>query len=164
MIAHQLVPESDYKFSIDARAAIEKAVGEFDLPDAFLKRWLLATDKNRKAENIDEDFAKMVPDLKWQLIKEQIVKQFDIHVDDTDLLALAKRVAASQFAQYGMTGVPDDVLERYAKEMLSSKESRSRLIDQATEQKIQTAIKESVTLTAKEVTMDKFQKMFEVAE
>ena len=63
-----------------------------------------------------------------------------------------------------MTGVPDDVLERYAKEMLSSKESRSRLIDQATEQKIQTAIKESVTLTAKEVTMDKFQKMFEVAE
>ena len=164
MIAHQLVPESDYKFSIDARAAIEKAVGEFDLPDAFLKRWLLATDKNRKAENIDEDFAKMVPDLKWQLIKEQIVKQFDIHVDDADLLALAKRVAASQFAQYGMTGVPDDVLERYAKEMLSSKESRSRLIDQATEQKIQTAIKESVTLTAKEVTMDKFQKMFEVAE
>ena len=164
MIAHQLVPESDYKFSIDARAAIEKAVGEFDLPDAFLKRWLLATDKNRKAENIDEDFAKMVPDLKWQLIKEQIVKQFDIHVDDADLLALAKRVAASQFAQYGMTGVPDDVLERYAREMLSSKESRSRLIDQATEQKIQTAIKESVTLTAKEVTMDKFQKMFEVAE
>ena len=127
MIAHQLVPESDYKFSIDARA-------------------------------------KMVPDLKWQLIKEQIVKQFDIHVDDADLLALAKRVAASQFAQYGMTGVPDDVLERYAREMLSSKESRSRLIDQATEQKIQTAIKESVTLTAKEVTMDKFQKMFEVAE
>ena len=164
MIAHQLVPESDYKFSIDARAAIEKAVGEFDLPDAFLKRWLLATDKNRKAENIDEDFAKMVPDLKWQLIKEQIVKQFDIHVDDADLLALAKRVAASQFAQYGMTGVPDDVLERYAREMLSSKESRSRLIDQATEQKIQTAIKESVTLTDKEVTMDKFQKMFEVAE
>ena len=159
MIAHQLVPESDYKFSIDARAAIEKAVGEFDLPDAFLKRWLLATDKNRKAENIDEDFAKMVPDLKWQLIKE-----FDIHVDDADLLALAKRVAASQFAQYGMTGVPDDVLERYAREMLSSKESRSRLIDQATEQKIQTAIKESVTLTDKEVTMDKFQKMFEVAE
>ena len=112
----------------------------------------------------EEYFAKMVPDLKWQLIKEQIVKQFDIHVDDADLLALAKRVAASQFAQYGMTGVPDDVLERYAREMLSSKESRSRLIDQATEQKIQTAIKESVTLTDKEVTMDKFQKMFEVAE
>ena len=164
MIAAQLRPESDYKFSIDARAAIEKAVGEFELPEAFLKRWLLATDKNRKAETIDDDFVKMVPDLKWQLIKEQIVKQFDIHVDDADLLALAKRVAASQFAQYGMTGVPDDVLERYAKEMLSSKESRSRLIDQATEQKIQMAIKESVTLSDKEVTMEKFQKMFEPAE
>ena len=164
MIARQLVPESDYKFSTDARAAIEKAVGDFELPDAFLKRWLLATDKERKAETIDDDYSRMVPDLKWQLIKEQIVKQFDIHVDDNDLKALAKRVAASQFAQYGMTGVPDDVLERYGNEMLSSKETRSRLINQATEQKIQTAIKESVTLNHKEVSMEKFQKLFETAE
>lgn len=164
MIARQLVPESDYRFSIDARAAIEKAVGDFELPEAFLKRWLLATDQERKAETIDDDFAKMVPDLKWQLIKEQIVKQFDIHVDDNDLKAVAKHVAASQFAQYGMTGVPDDVLDRYANEMLSSKDTRSRLINQATEQKIQTAIKESVTLNQKEISMEKFQKLFETAE
>ena len=164
MIAHQLVPESDYRFSLDSRAAIEKAVGDFELPDAFLKRWLLATDKERKAETIDDDYSRMVPDLKWQLIKEQIVKQFDIHVDDNDLKAMAKRVAASQFAQYGMTGVPDDVLERYGNEMLSNKDTRSRLINQATEMKIQTAIKESVTLNHKEVSMENFQKMFETAE
>lgn len=164
MIAHQLVPESDYRFSLDSRAAIEKAVGDFELPDAFLKRWLLATDKERKAETIDDDYSRMVPDLKWQLIKEQIVKQFDIHVDDNDLKAMAKRVAASQFAQYGMTGVPDDVLERYGNEMLSNKDTRSRLINQATEMKIQTAIKESVTLNHKEVSMENFQKLFEAAE
>ena len=164
MIAHQLVPESDYRFSLDSRAAIEKAVGDFELPDAFLKRWLLATDKERKAETIDDDYSRMVPDLKWQLIKEQIVKQFDIHVDDNDLKAMAKRVAASQFAQYGMTGVPDDVLERYGNEMLSNKDTRSRLINQANEMKIQTAIKESVTLNHKEVSMENFQKLFETAE
>ena len=164
MIARQLVPESDYRFSLDSRAAIEKAVGDFELPDAFLKRWLLATDKERKAETIDDDYSRMVPDLKWQLIKEQIVKQFDIHVDDNDLKAMAKRVAASQFAQYGMTGVPDDVLERYGNEMLSNKDTRSRLINQATEMKIQTAIKESVTLNHKEVSMENFQKLFETAE
>ena len=134
MIAHQLVPESDYRFSLDSRAAIEKAVGDFELPDAFLKRWLLATDKERKAETIDDDYSRMVP------------------------------VAASQFAQYGMTGVPDDVLERYGNEMLSNKDTRSRLINQATEMKIQTAIKESVTLNHKEVSMEKFQKLFEAAE
>ncbi len=164
MLGVQLAPESDYRFSIDSREAIEKAVGDFELPEAFLKRWLLATDKNRNAETIDEDFGKMVPDLKWQLIKERIVKQFEIRVDDADLLSLAKRVAASQFAQYGMSNVPDDVLERYAKEMMSSRESQSRLIDQATEQKIQTAIKEAVTLADKEVSMDQFQKLFAPAE
>ena len=43
MIAGQMVGESDYKFGIDARKAIEEKVGEIVLPEAFLKRWLLTT-------------------------------------------------------------------------------------------------------------------------
>ncbi|MBQ6938796.1 MAG: trigger factor, partial [Muribaculaceae bacterium] len=45
MIAAQLAPESDYRFGIDARKAIEAAVGEFELPAEFLKRWLVATNE-----------------------------------------------------------------------------------------------------------------------
>ena len=161
MIAHQLVPESDYKFSIDARAAIEKAVGEFDLPDAFLKRWLLATDKNRKAENIDEDFAKMVPDLKWQLIKEQIVKDFNIKVEDADILDMARKVTRAQFAQYGMMNVPEDLLDKYATDMLKDKKMVSNIAERATEEKIIATIKGAVTLNEIAVSADEFYKMFE---
>lgn len=162
-IAQQLKPDSEYKFSVDARGVIEKNVGEFDLPEAFLKRWMLATNKEQKAETIDDDFAKMLPDLKWHLIKEEIAKKSEIKVDDNDLLSLAKQMAAAQFAQYGMTGMPDEVLEKYAGEMVASKDSRRQLIDRATEAKIQAAIKDAVALDEKTVSLDEFQKMFEQA-
>lgn len=162
-IAQQLKPDSEYKFSVDARGVIEKNVGEFDLPEAFLKRWMLATNKEQKAETIDDDFAKMLPDLKWHLIKEDIAKKSEIKVDDNDLLSLAKQMAAAQFAQYGMTGMPDEVLEKYAGEMVASKDSRRQLIDRATEAKIQAAIKDAVALDEKTVSLDEFQKMFEQA-
>ena len=160
-IAMQLAPESNYKFGIDAREVIEKQIGEFDLPDTFLKRWLLATNKERKAETIDDEYTKMLPDLKWHLIKEQIAKDTQLKIEDADLMIMAKNVAASQFAQYGMTGLPDDVLEKYAKEMLDNWETKSNLIDRVTETKILAGIKDAVTLDEKSISSEDFYKMFE---
>lgn len=161
MIASQLAPESDYRFGIDARKAIEASVGEFELPTSFLKRWLVATNEKYTDENIDEEYSKMEADLKWHLIKETIAKNMEIKVVDEDLKALAISVTRQQFAQYGMSNVPDELLENYSQEMLKSKESRAQLIDRATEAKIQNAIKNAVTLDAKEISTEEFGKLFQ---
>lgn len=161
MIAAQLAPESDYRFGIDARKAIEAAVGEIELPAEFLKRWLVATNEKYTDENIAEEYGKMEADLKWHLIKEHIAKAFEVKVADEDLKALAMSVTRQQFAQYGMTNVPDELLENYSQEMLKSKESRAQLIDRATEAKIQNAIKNAVTLEEKEVSTEEFGKLFQ---
>ena len=161
MIAAQLAPESDYRFGIDARKAIEAAVGEFELPAEFLKRWLVATNEKYTEENIAEEYGKMEADLKWHLIKEHIAKTFEVKVADEDLKALAINVTRQQFAQYGMSNVPDELLENYSQEMLKSKESRAQLIDRATEAKIQDAIKNAVKLDVKEISTEEFGKLFQ---
>jgi trigger factor len=161
MIAVQLAPESDYRFSIDARKAIEAAVGTIELPAEFLKRWLVATNEKYTEENIAEEYGKMEADLKWHLIKEHIAKTFEVKVADEDLKALAINVTRQQFAQYGMTNVPDELLENYSQEMLKSKESRAQLIDRATEAKIQEAIKNAVKLDVKEISTEEFGKLFQ---
>ena len=161
MIAAQLAPESDYRFSIDARKAIEAAVGELALPAEFLKRWLVATNEKYTEENIAEEYGKMEADLKWHLIKEHIAKTFEVKVADEDIKALAMNVTRQQFAQYGMTNVPDELLENYSQEMLKSKESRAQLIDRATEAKIQETIKNAVKLEVKEISTEEFGKLFQ---
>ncbi len=161
MIAGQMVGESDYKFGIDARKAIEEKVGEIVLPEAFLKRWLLTTGENKTPESVDADFAAMVPDLKWHLIKEEIVRKFGIKVEEADIMNMAKKATKAQFAQYGMMNVPEEMLENYAKEMLKTKESVRGIIDRATEEKILDTIKENVTLNTKEISPEDFYKLFE---
>ncbi len=161
MIAGQMVGESDYKFGIDARKVVEDKVGDIVLPEAFLKRWLLTTGENKTPETVDADFAAMVPDLKWHLIKEEIVRKFEIKVEEADIMDMAKKATKAQFAQYGMMNVPEEMLENYAKEMLKTKESVRGIIDRATEEKILNTIKENVTLKTKEISPDDFYKMFE---
>ena len=161
MISLQLAPESEYRFGIDARKAIEAAVGEIELPAEFLKRWLVATNEKYTEENIAEEYGKMEADLKWHLIKEHIAKAFEVKVADEDIKALAMNVTRQQFAQYGMTNVPDELLENYSQEMLKSKESRAQLIDRATEAKIQEAIKNAVKLDVKEISTEEFGKLFQ---
>ena len=161
MIAAQLAPESEYRFGIDARTEIEKLVGDVELPAAFLKRWLVATNEKYNEENIDEEYGKMEADLKWHLIKETIARAFEVKVDENDLKALAMSVTRQQFAQYGMSNLPDDIVENYSMEMLKNKDSRAQMIDRATETKIQEAIKKAVKLDVKEVTTEEFGKLFQ---
>lgn len=161
MLAGQIAPESDYKFALDARKYIENKVGEIEFADAILKRWLKFNDTENKMENVDEEYGRMVPDLKWQLIKEQIIKAGNITIDRKDVEAAAEKTAKLQFAQYGMMNVPEDLLRRYVDDMLKDGKMARNMSERAFEDKIVSYIKENVTLVKKEISLDDFYKMLD---
>ncbi|MEG1573910.1 MAG: trigger factor family protein, partial [Bacteroidales bacterium] len=68
MISDQIAPEADYKFAIDVRKYVETKVGDMVFADEILKRWLKFNDTENKLQSVDEEYKKMLPDLKWQLI------------------------------------------------------------------------------------------------
>jgi len=161
IISQQLTPESDFKFLLDARKYLEDKVGEVLFPEAFLKRWLLASSDKRTPESLEEDFPKIMEDLKFRLIQEQIIKDYEIKVEEPDIWEAAKEATREQFARYGMTNIPDQHLENYAQEMLKKEESIQNLIDKTVEKKLINLLKEKTTLKPKTVTVEKFQKLFE---
>lgn len=160
MIAGQLVNDSNFRFTVDAEKVLREQVGTLELPTEFLKKWLVRQDNKYTAENIDEEFTKMVPQLEWQLIKEQAAKQLDVKVNDEDLMADAKRIAYQQFAQYGMTNIPEDMIEKYAKDILENKEYRSQIVQQSVDNKLYAEIKNAVKLDEKTVNVDEFNALF----
>ena len=162
MLKEQIAPEADYKFAMDARSYIENKVGELEFADAMLKRWLKFSDKDNKIENVDEEYAKMLPDLKWQLVKEQIVKDAEIKVEKADIEEMAKKATKMQFAQYGMANVPEDLLQKYAEDMMKDKNIVNNMLDRVMEEKIVEVIKSKVTLENKQVTLEDFYKSLEV--
>ncbi|NDV64560.1 trigger factor [Bacteroides sp. 224] len=161
IVASQYAADSDYKFLLDARKMLMGKIGKLEFSDALLKRIMLMNNSDKGEEFVNENYEKSLEELTWHLIKEKLVKEYDIKVEQEDVLTMAKEATRAQFAQYGMTSIPDDILENYSKEMLKKKETVDGLVSRVVESKLANTLKEKVKLTKKTVSLDEFQKLFE---
>ena len=160
-IAPQLQQNSDYKFLRDVRQYLENKVGELQFPEALLKRVMLQNNKEKGADYVEKNFEGSIKELKWHLIKEQIVAANNIKIEEADLKTVAKEAIRAQFAQYGMSNVPDDVLENYAAEQLKKRENVDNFVDRAVDMKLTEVLKNVVKLNEKEVTLEDFNKLLQ---
>jgi len=160
-IKANFVRETDYRFLIDAKEKFVKKLNP-ELPTEFLKRWLTAVNEGKfTAEQIEEEYPKFEDDLKWQLIKDQIIRDNELKVEESEILDAAKEVTAAQFAQYGLANLPDEQLEQYAQEILKKDNERRNLYEKKFEDKVVALIKDSVKLDNKEITVEDFKKLWE---
>ena len=155
----QLEANSDYKFMLDVRTYCENKVGELTWPDELLKRIMLLNNKDKGEDFVEKNYAESIKQLEWHLIKEQLVKANEIKIEDADVKAAAVEMARMQFAQYGMTNVPDEYVENYANELLKKREAVDNFVERAIDVKLAAALKSTVTLNNKEVTLDEFNEM-----
>ncbi len=158
-IKESFVSSSDYKLLIDAKdKLVEKA--KMTLPDEFLKRWLVAVNKDLTEEVVEKDYEGLQKDLAWQLIKNNIIEEQELKVEDFEILDFAKKSVLMQFQQYGLMNIPDEQLETYAKQSLENEDERRKMIDRKYEEKIIEYLKETVKIEPKEVTTEEFNDLF----
>ena len=155
-----MAEDSKYKFGLDAKAAIMKKMENVAFPEAFLKRWVLATNEKMTQEELDKDFSKMLEELKWHLAKDQLMKEFKIDVQKEEVEAYAKEVARMQFMQYGLMHIDDQYLTNYAQEMLKQENQLRGIIERVAENKIFDALKGVVKLEEKSISQEDFGRLF----
>jgi trigger factor len=153
--------DSDYKFRLDAREELVKKFKN-NLPTEFLKRWLVAINEGKfTMEEIEKDFDHFMEDLKWQLIKDKIAKDNSLKVTEEDIREAARENARLQFSYYGMSNVPDEHLDTFAARTLENKEQTRKLAEGKLEDAIIEFVKQNVKIEEKEITTEKFNKLFE---
>jgi len=134
-IATNLTHSSDHKFAIDARDTLVEKTNLL-LPEAFLKRWLVAINKELTIEQIENDFDPFIKDLQWQLIKDTIIKENELVVAPEETENFAKQMARAQYNQYGIYDIPDDQLDSFAKMLLEKPEENERIYKKLYEDKV----------------------------
>lgn len=164
MIEASLTGDQNYRFTIDAEDVIRKNTGDIELPDEILKEYLISQNNDLNAENIEEAYKGIRSQLVWDLEKDKIASKLGVKLEEKDMQDLARTLARQQFAQYGMTNVPDDALEHYASQLLKDEKSRQQIMRQSSEMKLFGAIKGAVTLDQKKVTVDEFNALFRAPE
>ena len=159
-IAESLQKDCEYKFGIDAKAAILKKMEKVVFPVDFLKRWVLATNEKMTAEDLEKDFDKMLEELKWHLAKDQLLKEYKIDVQKEDVEAYAKEVARLQFTQYGLMHIDDQYLTNYANEILKNEDQLRNIVERVAENKIYEALKGIAKIEQKKISHEDFGKLF----
>ncbi len=159
-LQRQLEADADYKFRLDLRAYCEKKVGELEMPRTELRRLMLQNNKDKDEKYVDDNFERSIEELKWHLMRDKLAQQQGIKVGDEDVRAAALDATRFQFAQYGMSNIPDEYLHQYAEGMLKDENQVNGLVERCIEQKLTAAMKNVVTLDRKPISIEDFQKLF----
>jgi trigger factor len=155
-----LKKDTDYKFTIDSR---EYFLKKFDLklPVEFLKRWIkFANEGKTSDEQIEKEFPHFEENMKWQLVKNKIIKENKFEVKEDKVVEYSKEVTRNQFKQYGINNVPDEQINAYSVNLLKNESEVRKMVDKLLEDQVIEYIRENVTCDVKSISSEEFGKLF----
>ncbi len=158
-LREQLDKNADVRFLVDVRKYVEEMLGDVKYADDLIKRIMLASNKDKGREFVDENYEASIKELTWTSAKNILCEQTSVTINDDDVKEAAKEAITLQFAQYGMTNVPEDYLDNYVDKMLERPEQVRQFISEATDRKLTQALKNVVTLDHKEISFEDFSKL-----
>ncbi len=158
-LENQFVSESDRMLKNDVVTYfIDKL--SLNMPDAFLKRWLLKTSKQPiTAELLEKEYDMYAKSLQWQLIENKILENYEIRVTQEDILSQARKLIAMQMKQYGQPVGDEQQLTDIANNILKNQEEKKKLHDQILDERTLTIYKEKFKLNKKSISYDDFVKL-----
>jgi len=123
-------------------------------------RWLVAVNEGKHTrEQIETEFPMFEKDLQWQLIRDKVAMDNNLTVTEEEIHTFAMDFARNQFAQYGMSQMPDEYLTSYADSVLKKEGEKRKIQEKLLEDKAVSIIRETIKLDEKEVTTDEFNEL-----
>lgn len=129
---------------------------EIPLPEAFLKRWMQATNENMTMDKVEKEFESFGKAMGWSLIKNRIAKEHNVQVTDEDVKEQLRSMVMSMYGGQ-MAAYADMFIEN----MLKDEQQVNRAVDRASDEKVFKIIKDQVTLQDSTVTIEEFQKIIQ---
>lgn len=138
---------------------------KFDLPEEFLKRWLLATSKSEEAQkDIEEKLDKYMDGIRWQILESKIAEIGDVKVGNEDIINYYKTELLPSY----FPAMPDETeeqkkereahLDSVAKNMLNEQEQTKQVYNYLFDRKITEVLRKEMKVMVKKVNMDEFIK------
>jgi trigger factor len=131
-----------------------------ELPDAFLKRWLIDRHADKfTTENVDDSYAAEAKYLRNHIFEEKVLTEAGVKVEEADIKQAAINYTKSMFGAYGTSGLNDEMLERIIEPSMQKEDYRSRMINLAVSQKVRDVIKSKVSIKEQEIDSEEFFKV-----
>jgi trigger factor len=153
--------ESEYLLDFDIEKALIASVN-IDLPDEFLKNWLVQINEGKfTAEDVEKDYEAFAKGLRADLIKSEIAANNDIKVDYDDVLAEVKAEIMNYFGQQAQMQGMEDFVDQMARKQLSENKDEvfKKHYNKAYGRKVIEFAKTKVKTTDREVQVEEFNEI-----
>jgi len=130
------------------------------LPDEFLKRWLVATKPEQyTADTIDEKYNSERSALLRRLVVDKISDKYTVEPTEQDIREEARIYYIGLYKQYGLTMTPDDnFLDETVNKRLGEREFVQQMADRVIYRKSYDKVKEIVTLKKTPISVEDYFK------
>ena len=135
---------------------------QIDLPEEFLKRWLLVTNEGKfTPEQIEEEYPIYSQELKWNLLVNKIMEDREIKIEHEEVKAKAHEMVLAQFGMVGSNLALDERFDPIVENFLKGEDGNNylRAFEQAKQDRLFEEIMNNVTIEEKEVTVDEFSEL-----
>lgn len=97
-----------------------------EFPDEFLKKWLKETNEKATDESVEEEYPQFTENLTYTLIESQIIKKYDLKVEEEDIDEALKKTLTQSLMQSGMP-VDEAMLSSYLQYAKQDKDTMNRM-------------------------------------
>lgn len=154
----QFEQQADQKFLNDVTEFLI-ANTKFDLPAAFLKKWIQTAGENPlTAEEAEAEYTKSENGLRYQLIEGKIIAENSLQITFEDLKTYTTEIIKKQMAQFGQMNPTDEDVQGIVARVMSNQDEVRRLSEQVMNEKMLNLFKDKVKAKSKEVSYDDFIK------
>ena len=154
--------ESEYLLAHHIQEKILKET-KVDIPEAFYKKWIVASNQEIKENDLEKDFEHYIRDLKWTLIKNKIFDDNEIKIEYSDIVDYTKKMFQAQFGGMELNEEMSKNLDVMANNYLQQNngENYMNVHNQLRTEKIMDILKQKVDISVKKVTREEFEKKAE---
>ena len=155
-IEKQFVNQSDQKFFNDC-AELLISNTKIELPDHFVKKLMIANQKEKVNENdIEKEFSQSTKSIKYQLIESKLIEENNIDISSDAVKDYAKEMVKKQMAMYGQNKVDDEELNSIVQRVTSNQDELKRIYSMLLNEKILNVFKNKITKKESKVDYKKF--------
>ncbi|MCQ2284286.1 MAG: hypothetical protein MJZ57_05235 [Bacteroidales bacterium] len=149
VIIEQYKPELDRQFMNDAIEMLIDNVA-MELPDDFIKRYILLTQKDMTPETLEEKYKDYQRAFKWQIIEGKIVEGNDVNVGMDDVKNYFREYfVKNYFGNFNAEDVKDRV-DQLVNEAVANKEYVKSVYDLLFDQKLTELLRSKLNIDHKE--------------
>jgi trigger factor len=137
---------------------------KIDLPEDFLKEWLLEANKGKVTqEDVDKEFPLYAKQLTWSLISNFLATENKIQAEHQDVLEKTKQMVREQFASSGLGSQMEDSMDMFVDNYLKGEEGQNymNMLTSVQNDKVLSFVQDSIKLSEKEISIDEFKELLE---